>query len=274
MRALYLALSIAATALMASAVVAAAPGEAALRPPTGKWVIDYAEHQCTASRAFGTADKPLHLVIKPSPGGEVTQIALIEKGRNFQGLQKSASLATSDSRTLEVMQLSYGVGDKRFRLINLTAAQTAAVAASTSLRWTGGGADALDVGQMAGVMKILENCRSDLRRYWSIGPEHENGRISGPKTENSLISLFSSDDYPSQAWSRNQQGTTAIILLIDELGRLRDCMVEQTSGIATLDISACLIIRKRGKFSPALDSAGKPVKGAFSQRIKWVMPGN
>ena len=275
MRAIGLALLITGATLTASEAVAAAaavPGKATLRAPTGKWVIDYAEHQCTATRAFGTAAEPLHLLIKPSPGGEVTQIALIEKGSNFQGVQQNASLTTSDARTLEVMQLSYGVGDKRFRLINLNVAQTAAVAASTSLRWNGGDPDALDVGSMTDVMKILEDCRRDLRQYWSIGLEHENGRISGPKAENSLTSFFSSDDYPSQAVSRGQQGTAGIILLIDEQGRIRDCMVEQTSGIATLDIMACLVIRKRGKFSPALDRAGKPVKGAYSQRIKWVLP--
>lgn len=249
-----------------------ASGAPPLRPPTGKWVIDYAEHQCTATRAFGTANKPLHLIIKPSPGGEVTQIALIEKGQNFLGIQGNAVLTTSDARTLEVIQLIYGVSDKRFRLINLAPAQTAALAASTSLRWTGGGAVALDLGPMAGVMKILEDCRRDLRKYWSIGAEHENGRISGPKAERSLISLFSSDDYPSQAASRDQQGTAGIILLIDEKGVLRDCMVEQTSGIASLDIMACMVIRRNGKFSPALDRAGKPVKGAYSQRIKWVLP--
>lgn len=272
MRTSCLALLITATSVIASGAEAAG-GQAALRQPVGKWVIDYAEHQCTATRAFGSIDKPLHLLLKSAPGGEVTQIALIEKGRSSAGIQEGVSLTMSDARRLELMQLSYGVSDKRVRLINLNSAQTAALASTTSLRWSGGGTDALDLGPMVDVMKILEDCRRDLRRYWSIGPENENGRISGPKAENSLISLFSSDDYPSQASSRNQQGTTGIMLLIDEQGRLRDCMVEQTSGIATLDIMACLVIRKRGKFSPALDRAGKPVKGAYSQRIRWVLPG-
>lgn len=276
MRIIGLALLIGAATLTASAPVTAAPSNANLRAPTGKWVIDYAEHQCTATRAFGTAAKPFHLIIKPSPGGEVTQIALVEKGRNFQGTQGGAALTLSDERKLEVTQLIYGVSDKRFRLINLDPGQTAALVTTTSLRWAGpeggGDADALGLGPMAGVMAILEDCRRDLRKYWSIGAEHHNGRISGPRAERPLISLFSSGDYPSQALSRDQQGTTAIILLIDEQGRIRDCMVEQTSGIATLDIMACLVIRKNGKFSPGLDRAGKPAKGAYSQRIKWMVP--
>ena len=82
MRAIGLALLITGATLTASeAVAAAVPGKAILRAPTGKWVIDYAEHQCTATRAFGTAAEPLHLIIKPSPGGEVTQIALSRRGQ-------------------------------------------------------------------------------------------------------------------------------------------------------------------------------------------------
>ena len=276
MRIFGLALLCAAT-LMASGPVSAEQINASLRAPTGKWVIDYAEHQCTASRAYGTAADPFHLIIKPSPGGEVTQIALVEKGQNFQGSQQDVALTLSGERKLTATQLIYGVNDKRFRLINLDPAQTKALTTSISLHWAGpgraaGDADALGLGPMTGVMAILEDCRRDLRKYWSVGKEHENGRISGPRAERPLTSLFSANDYPSQASSRDQQGITAIILLIDETGTIRDCMVEMTSGIASLDINACLVIRKNGKFSPGLDRAGKPAKGAFWQRIKWVLP--
>ena len=257
--------------LASVAAFLAAPAAAApeLRPPTGKWVIDYAEHQCTASRAFGTANKPLHFVIKPSPGGEVTKIALIENGPRFEGFQEDATIELEGPQKLRTTQLAYGLSKKHFRLINLDNVQTAALGRSSSIRW---GNDALDLGPMAQVMKVLEDCRRDLRRYWNIGPELSGKLTSGPKPERPLVSYFSSDDYPSQALSRNQQGTTAFVLLIDEKGLIRDCMVEKTSGIATLDIMACLVIVKRAKFSPALDAGGKPTRDAYFQRIKWMMP--
>ena len=243
----------------------------ALRAPTGKWVVNFADHQCTATRAFGTADKPLHLVIKPSPGGEVTQIALIEKGQNFAGYQDEATLELDGAKKLRTTQLSYGLSKKNFRLINLDAAQVVALGQTTSLRW-GGSADTLDLGPMTNLMKVLEDCRRDLRRYWNIGPENHNGRISGPRPEQTLNSYFTTDDYPSQAVSKGQQGVTAFVLLIDEKGQLRDCTIEQTSGIATLDIMACVIFGKRGKFAPAVGADGKPVRGSISTRVRWVMP--
>lgn len=267
-------LFVAATVPIPQAGAAAAPSPPPFRAPTEKWVIDYAEHQCTANRAFGSAEKPLYLILKPSPGATVMQIALVEKGQNSKGIQDRATLTMSDGRQIEVTQLVYGVSNKRYRTINLDTAQTATLAASTTLRWTGNGDEALTLGSMAKVMQTLEDCRRDLRKYWSIGDENANGRRSGPKIMPALTSMFSGDDYPTQASSRDQQGTAGIIMLIDEKGSLRDCMVEQTSGVASLDITACLVIRRNGKFSPALDSDGKPVKGAYTQRIKWLLPSN
>lgn len=248
-----------------------AQGAPALRPPTGKWVINYAEHQCTATRAFGTADKPLHLVIKPSPGGEVTQIALLEKGPNFGAVQENATLDVG-SQKIAAMQLTYGIDKKRFRLINLAAVQAAALSTATTLRWSGGQAEALDLGPMTSVIKVLENCRRDLRRYWNIEPELRDKLKTPAKPAKMLYSYFSSEDYPAQAHMKAQGGTTGFILLIDEQGRMRDCMVEQTSGIATLDIMSCLIFAKRAKFAPAVGADGKPVRGSITTRVRWVMP--
>lgn len=252
----------------------AAPAAAApeLRSPTGKWVIDYAEHQCTASRAFGTADKPLHFVIKPSPGGEVTKIVLIENGANFDGHQDDATIILDGGQKLRTTQLAYGLSKKRFRMINLDVAQTAALGRSSSIRWGSEGNGALALGPMAQVIKVLEDCRRDLRRYWNMEPELRDKLTSGPKLEKSIYSYFTTDDYPSQALSREQSGVTAFVLLIDEKGRMRDCMIEQTSGIATLDISACLVIAQRSKFLPAIGADGKPVRASISSRVRWVLP--
>ena len=63
-----------------------------------------------------------------------------------------------------------------------------------------------------------------------------------------------------------------IVALIDEKGEMADCAVIETSGIAALDAQTCFIMRKRGKFAPAIGQDGKPAKGVFTQRIRWEMP--
>jgi protein TonB len=60
--------------------------------------------------------------------------------------------------------------------------------------------------------------------------------------------------------------------MVDQTGALQDCLVEGTSGVATLDAMVCIVLRSRAKFHPAIDAQGKPARSVLSTRVKWVMP--
>jgi protein TonB len=64
-------------------------------------------------------------------------------------------------------------------------------------------------------------------------------------------------------------GRVGITLLIDEAGKVGDCMIEETSGYATLDAMSCYTISTHARFEPAIGTNGKPVKSAIFQRISW-----
>ena len=66
-------------------------------------------------------------------------------------------------------------------------------------------------------------------------------------------------------------GAVSLALLIDEQGKVADCTVTQTSGVAALDAQSCAIIKERGKFSPAIGHDGKPAKSSWLQRINWAL---
>ena len=66
---------------------------------------------------------------------------------------------------------------------------------------------------------------------------------------------------------------TSMMLLIDEAGKLANCMVVGTSGYASLDAQSCAVLKERAKFVPALGIDGKPTKSGILQRIRWQMPG-
>ena len=66
-------------------------------------------------------------------------------------------------------------------------------------------------------------------------------------------------------------GATRFTLLVDEKGAFADCMVEETSGIATLDAQACALLKRRARFVPALDAAGRPARGMISSRVRWAI---
>lgn len=92
------------------------------------------------------------------------------------------------------------------------------------------------------------------------------------RAKGSLVGLFSSEDYPNSALSANQQGTTAVRLTIGTDGRVAGCDITSSSGSSSLDSATCNILRRRARFSPAMDSDGRPTTDTYSQRITWRVP--
>jgi protein TonB len=86
---------------------------------------------------------------------------------------------------------------------------------------------------------------------------------------------FSTDDYPPGALRREEQGTTVIAWDIDEAGRVTNCRVTQSSGSSELDEQTCKLMVRRGKYSPALDQSGNPMRvTGQSRRVRWQLPQN
>lgn len=256
--------------LAASTALATVPG---FQEPVGPWKVDYAEHQCVASRSYGPSKDPLHFLLKPSPSSDVVQIALVKDGGKVaRGVQVEASIVVGEAAAIKSKQLSYGNGGKDVRLINLNQANAAALAKADRINWDASGPPVLlRLGDMAPVMKALADCRTDLAKFWNVGPEFSAGLKSPPKERQSIYGLFSDTDYPSKAIIDEGSGTTKYILLIDEKGALRDCMVVETSGVAVLDAQTCLVIRTRARFDPAIGMDGKPVRGSINGRIRWEL---
>jgi protein TonB len=125
---------------------------------------------------------------------------------------------------------------------------------------------------MTALMKTLANCRDSLRKYYHIDQALQDQLKSRARTVAPLVSIFSTDDYPAQAVFNRDSGLSSIVLLVDENGKLADCMVDQTSGVASLDAMSCQIIRQRAKFVPAIVPDGKPAKDAMTTRIRWERP--
>src|SRR3546814_273284 len=79
--------------------------------------------------------------------------------------------------------------------------------------------------------------------------------------------------YPPAALAAREQGTVHMELAIDSAGRVSGCKVNESSLSAALDDAACALMRSEGKFSPALDSDGKPTKGVLAAKFRWSLPG-
>lgn len=256
-------------ALAAIGSLGAAPADPV--KPTSRWVVDYDDAQCVAWRNYGTEAKPLTLALKPSPNRSIMRVVLMREGFASEAAQRPASVGF-DGKSVAANALVYD--DRRAKRyiasINLPMVTFVANRRAASIAIDAGSFDErLAVPGFAGVMAAFDDCLANLRDVWNVGEPFAT-RVSQPaRAIRPLRDLFKSTTYPSQAVSEGNTGMVGLAMLIDETGKVRDCMVEQTSGFATLDTMSCFVIVNQARFEPAVGADGKPVKSASFQRISW-----
>lgn len=246
---------------------------AAQLEPVGKWTVDFGDDRCVAFRTFRSTSHPVYLMLKPSPIGDVLQLQIAEKGINRPGSQDEVRITLGSGEPTRMLQLQYGVDGKQVRMINLSKEQTGELAGSTALKWSERGKEyQLALGPMTKLIETVEKCRGMLADHWNATLTKQMALQKAPTPEQPLISAFSTDDYPLDAVRKGHSGFAHVVLMVDEKGQVVDCTLNATSGIAVLDAQTCIILRKRGKFAPAIGADGKPTRGIFHQRVNWEMP--
>ena len=83
---------------------------------------------------------------------------------------------------------------------------------------------------------------------------------------------ITTNDYPSRALREGLEGVTGISWDINEQGRVENCRVTSSSGHPELDEAACRALTRRGRYKPALDQNGNPIRTSDSRRVRWQIP--
>ena len=247
-------------------------GAAGPRQPTARWVVNYDDAQCVASRNYGTADKPLFLALKPSPTGSVMRVMLMRNGASSDAEQRPATIRFDGNPPIAAKALSFGDSKAKHLIaaINLPMATFAANRRASSIEIRGSWFnEQLAVPGLPGVMAAFDDCLANLRKVWKVGEDYSSGIMQEARAKRPLAQLFRSSTYPAQAIREGDTGRVGLALLIDEAGQVRDCMIDETSGFATLDTMSCYTISTHARFDPALGADGKPTKSASFHRIKW-----
>lgn len=76
-------------------------------------------------------------------------------------------------------------------------------------------------------------------------------------------------DYPPSSRALGETGMVVASWDVAEDGCVERCRIEQSSGSATLDATTCRLITLRGRYDPARDAAGKPVRATESSAVSW-----
>lgn len=242
--------------------------------PSSKWLVDYRVDQCLASRTYGPTNSAISLGIRPAINGE-TYLLIVS--RKHAGPQPSAQRQGSvdfgkgpiKSWLLEYQSKPAGSDLYQFRI---SAREMEQAKTASYLKLSPGNAPDMEVKleMMSGLIKVLEDCTINLQNHWNVGGERE-GKIFKP-AKGDVRNVFRPGDYPQDAMDRDQRGSSQLVLLIDEAGKVAGCDVLSPSGVPVLDVMGCQVIRERAKFSPALDAAGKPVRSTVvTPPIVWSL---
>jgi TonB family protein len=263
--------------VLAFALASATAADAAAKPrvPTGTWNVDFGDAQCIAARDYGTPAKPLRLVFKAAPVGDVMQVAVFHEA-GASPAQQVDSIVTIDGRQpIETALLMYTPkGSKeRIYLLNLASADFASVRTAKTLSVRSEGLnETFALSGMEPLLKVVDECVADLRRVFNVGATHSDPTRFKSRARADLPKFFSSDDYPAVAVMNRQSGRVRFALLIQEDGRVADCTLVETSGVPSLDAQACALLKIRAKFEPAIGIDGKPAKDSAVGSIVWRMP--
>ena len=255
--------------------------EAAPLQPTSPWNVNYTATSCDAKRRFGD----VALVISPAPLGETMRILIEMPGGARRARQFPAQFDSRDGRGPEAATaLVYPLSKKGLRGLYavLPKASVERALASGEMEIRAGNAIGkrigsptaqayLALGKTASLLKALETCLADLQKHWGMVDGKVPDSAVRSQVVGNLMGLFTSNDYPLDAVNAGQSGQTAFLLMIGTKGEVMDCLIQESSGIASLDAMGCQVIRERAKFQPATDAAGKPMIGTVRQSVKWVI---
>lgn len=123
----------------------------------------------------------------------------------------------------------------------------------------------LETGSMGQPMASMRACLTDLVRHWGYDPEVQSKLLRRPAPLSSPGTWLSSNDYPKD--SLRQSGLVRFRLDISETGQVTSCVILQRTNPDSFADLTCKLIIRRGKFAPALDAEGKPVKAYFASGV-------
>lgn len=255
----------------AAFILAGAAEPPPLRQPTKSWIVDYGESACMALRSYGSEAEPTTLAFRPSPNGTVVRLVLARRGRPPPRAEQFGVVmnVAPPSRKTTGLRFAARDGKTEFVWINARRSDLEGLRRAGEIAIRGGPVDErLALPGIGKVLDALDTCNADLRRYWNVG-EHGQAVARPAAPLRPLTRYFSAADYPAAAVIRGQGGRSVVMMMIDEGGALKDCLVEETSGIATLDAMTCIVLRDRAKFRPAADSAGRPMRSVLTQSVVW-----
>jgi hypothetical protein len=96
--------------------------------------------------------------------------------------------------------------------------------------------------------------------------------FTGPEVTGNPASWMTNADYPQEALRKGEQAYPGFMLVVGTDGKPKNCQITSPSPYADLDRTTCALMMTRGRFKPALDSAGRPIISTYKNYAIWEIP--
>lgn len=121
---------------------------------------------------------------------------------------------------------------------------------------------------------------ADFLRYRCVAALTRTDRGSGKpaatpaRPRGKVANFVTNDDYPAAALRAGEQGVSMLRVIVSAKGQVTACNTYRSSGSDTLDNTACSLMARRARYTPALDADGQPTEDEFLMPFDWKLPAN
>jgi len=246
--------SASAASLAARPIPATAPIQATAN---GKWNVDYGDWNCVLRRDLISAGKPaaFSLTLEPLSSVAWMRIGLAGGGRRSDG---DDAVMFIDGQRLPgtIHYNAFPSGQYRVREFMLNTKQQDLSAIHDRVRfWAGKDGDVearLDNFQSA--WTALNQCMADFNKDLGITPADVAQVAKPPEGD-----AFSFVEFPSDPDTLDM----ALFFWVSADGKIENCRLLKPSGIKPFDDSICKELEAKGRFKPAQNASGAPVRAPY-----------
>lgn len=258
---------LAATSLQATQPASANP---VLSPSSTKWVVDYHEAMCVASRTYASGANAITLGLRPVPLSSRSEVVLLTPRKpNRTGDAELRFLP--DGSALKGTYQRSSTANKQFSVARafFDSEDLKKLGKATAIALSvGGETHRLAIPAAAAAMRALTTCQADLLKSWNVDPGELTDGGSPPV--GNVGQFFGRDQYPADAISAGVQGRVVAILNVGTDCRVSACRVVERAH-PSLDATTCNVALKKLRYTPGKDRNGVARESHVVLPVHWAI---
>jgi Gram-negative bacterial TonB protein C-terminal len=267
--------------------------------PTSAWNIDYADDRCRLARQFGEGEEKVVALFDRYGPDDFFKITLAGKPVNTWSERADAAVQFGPTESVQMLYFLKGtVADmpaliftSRARVAPASLAEQLAIKErdgdesielapvgperEAAIRYLSIGkplrrAVVLETGTMRAPMAALDKCIDNLVTHWGV--DAEKHKALSAKVKPMVNPSKWPIDYPVKMLKAGQPAIVEFRLAIGPDGEATSCHIQSTTRPKEFDAAVCGSLMKRARFTPALDSEGKPIASFYRNTVRFALP--